>query len=238
MKGTFDLFSPTTSEDMPNATSSPVSVDGVEPCGSQGCQTTSRPGRVAAPASRSAWQEKAKPTKTTGIFGLRSSASSASCALQQSLANRLQEGMASLGSTMFALTWRAQATPQRRRICQLAASALHTSGRGFGGLPTPTASDVRNRGTVGRTPATTRRMRLGKQIGFSMLFDPMPCHWCVGNTMGYPRAWEQCEPTGMPSSRKSLRSSSVPTAPLLNGEICRRCGYPLDSAGHMNGCAE
>lgn len=194
--------------DTPNVISSPALEDGRSPSHLPDGVTMNPAGRAVAHASRSAWQAKAKPPKTKGIYGLRSSASSASASLQLRLASRLPALLDGRGSTMYALTWKTQATPQRRQICRLAASALHTSANGFGGLPTPTASDSRNRGTVGRTPATTARQRSGKQIGFSMLFDPMPCQSCVASMMGYPPAWAQCEPTATRSSRKSPPSSS------------------------------
>ncbi len=204
------ISTPTSCAATPNATFSPASGVGASPFAWRDGQTNDLFGQEVAPANRSAWQAKAQLPQTTGIFGLRSSTSSGSAGLQASLASRLPVVLAGRGSTMFSLTWKAQATPQRRQICRLAASARTISANGFGGLPTPTASDSRNRGTVGRTPATTRRQRLGKQIGFSMLFDPMPCHLCVASTMGYQPAWAQCEPMGTPSSRKSPRRSSKP----------------------------
>ena len=73
----------------------------------------------------------------SATYGLRSSASSESVALQQCLASRLPELLGSRGSIMFALTWKAQATPLRRRICALRASAHRTSGSGSTGWPTP-----------------------------------------------------------------------------------------------------
>jgi hypothetical protein len=80
----------------------------------------------------------------SATYGLRSSVSSASAALQQSLASRLQERLASRGSTMFTLTWKSQVTPLRRRICRLAASALRTDGSGSSGWPTPQVFDSTN----------------------------------------------------------------------------------------------
>ena len=73
----------------------------------------------------------------SATYGLRSSASSESVALQQCLASRLPELLGSRGSIMFALTWKAQATPLLRRICALRASAHRTSGSGSTGWPTP-----------------------------------------------------------------------------------------------------
>lgn len=129
----------TTCADTHNATSSLVSADGATRSGSQDGLTTDLFGQEVAPVSRSQSQAPNVATKMSATYGLRSSASSASVALQQSLANRLQERLDSRGSTMFALTWKAQATPLRRQICRLAASAPRTADSGFGGWPTPNA---------------------------------------------------------------------------------------------------
>jgi hypothetical protein len=126
-----------TCADTRNATSSLESADGVTPCDSPAGPTTDLFGQALVPASLSVPQANSVAAKMSATYGLRSSASSASVALQQSLANRLQERLASRGSTMFALTWKAQATPQRRQICRLAASAPRTGDSGFGGWPTP-----------------------------------------------------------------------------------------------------
>ena len=96
-------------------------------------------GPEVVPANPSPSPGKAVVNLTRDTCGLRSSASSASVALQQSLANRLQERLDSHGSTMFALTWSLKATPLRRQICRLRASALRTSDSDFGGWPTPMA---------------------------------------------------------------------------------------------------
>jgi len=53
------------------------------------------------------------------------------------LASRLPDLLDSRGSITFALTWKAQVTPQRRQICALLARGLHTSGSGSTGWPTP-----------------------------------------------------------------------------------------------------
>jgi hypothetical protein len=135
---------PTTCADTLNATSSPVSADGHSPCGSPDGPMTDLFGRALAPASRSAPQASSVAATMSATYGLRSSASSASVALGQSLANRLQERLASRGSTMFALTWKAKVTPQRRQICQLQALAPPMGVRGCGGWPTPVKEDARS----------------------------------------------------------------------------------------------
>ena len=64
---------------------------------------------------------------------------------------------------------------------------------GFGLLPTPQASDNRNRGTYGKTPAITRRVAIGKQLMLSMLFDGAPCPHCVENMMGLTASWTRLD---------------------------------------------
>jgi hypothetical protein len=87
---------------------------------------------------------------TSGTFGQHSTTLSASARLQSSLANRLQAGTASVGSTLYRLTWKDQATPAGRLISALRASALRTSDSGSGGLPsgwpTPTTRDHKDGG--------------------------------------------------------------------------------------------
>jgi hypothetical protein len=77
----------------------------------------------------------------SATYGLRSSGSSQSAALASSLASRLPALLDSHGSIMFALTWKAQATPQRRQICALLARAHPISGNASIGWPTPAARD-------------------------------------------------------------------------------------------------
>ena len=176
-----------TSKDLLDATSSPESEGGTTPCNSPDGPTTGLFGQEVAPASRSRQQAKAKEPTTSGICGLSSPGSSASAALQQSLANRLRQRS---GWTLPLPTWKSKDTPLGRRYCEQIVSGRTTlDGDSTGLLPTPMASDNRNRGSVNKTPAITRRMRLGKQIGLSMLFDGKPCPFCVGAMMGYPEEW-------------------------------------------------
>lgn len=69
--------------------------------------------------------------------------------------------------------------------------ANHERRRLFGLLPTPIASDNRNRGSVGKDPTIQKRFSLGKQIALSMLFDGKPCPMCVRSMMGYPEEWDK-----------------------------------------------
>jgi len=101
-------------------------------------------GLALAPVSRSVPQATSVAAQMSGTYGLRGSVSSASATLQQSLANRLQERLDSLGSTMFTLTWKSVHTPLRRQICALRASAPRISGYDCTSWPTPTINPASN----------------------------------------------------------------------------------------------
>jgi hypothetical protein len=101
----------------------------------------------------------------TGTFGRRGSGSSASHDLQSSLASRLRARTASLGSTLFFLTWKQRVTPLGRSISALRASGRRTSGSDCGSWPTPQASDFmggpdirRDNGRPNSTMATMATM--------------------------------------------------------------------------------
>lgn len=91
-------------------------------------------------------QAKELGLQTSGIYGPHSSTSSDSASFQLYLASKLQNALASRGSTLYRLTWKQQATPSGRLICALRASALRTSGKGCIGWASPTVADA-NRGT-------------------------------------------------------------------------------------------
>ena len=84
-------------------------------------------GPEAVRANLSARQAKEAGLLTSGTFGPRSSISSKSTALQLFLENKLRRKTASLGSTLYRLTWKARTTPSGRVIFALRASALRTS---------------------------------------------------------------------------------------------------------------
>jgi hypothetical protein len=100
-------------------------------------------GQVLAPANLSARQAAVAGFLMSGIYGPTSTGSSASAALQKSLESRLQALMGSRGGTLYALTWKARATPQQLPICALRASAPRTSDKGFTGWPTPISQEAR-----------------------------------------------------------------------------------------------
>jgi hypothetical protein len=109
--------------------------------------------RRVSRASLSARQAKEKGLLTSGTCGLPASISSESSSLQSSLASRYRARTASVGSTLFKLTWKERATPAGRSIPALRASVLRTSDRDSigqrNGWPTPRTSDTNGAGAHG-----------------------------------------------------------------------------------------
>lgn len=162
-------------------------------------RTTANCGLAPVHANHSARLELGLALTIPATFGPPGSISSRSVVLAQSLANRLRERLASPGSIWFGHKWKLATTPSRRSICRLVASAHPIPGNEFTLWRTPTSTDCRDRGHIGN-PSVQRRMRLGKQIGLSMLFQGTPCPFCVAATMGYPMQWARCMGSGTPSS--------------------------------------
>ena len=135
---TFDLAS---SPDSPSATSSQELESGHTLFASLGGLTIGQFGRALAPANLSATQAAALGLLMSGTSGRRGSNSSRSASLQSSLESRLRARTASVGSTLFTLTWKQRATPSGLQICALRASARRTSVSDCGSWPTPAARD-------------------------------------------------------------------------------------------------
>ena len=141
MSEAFSTLITATCADSTNATSLPVLASGVTPCASPVGPTHDLFGQALAPVSHSAPPVQAKSSQMTATYGRRGSNSSASAALSLSLASRLQAVTRLLGSTMFALTWKARVTPSGRSIPALRASGRRTSGSDCIGWPSPRTSD-------------------------------------------------------------------------------------------------
>jgi len=133
-----------------NATSSPGSACGVTPSDKQDGPTIGRSGRDPALANLSARQAAEQGLLTSGTYGLRGFGSSESESLSRSLANRLRAVTDTIGSTLYAMTWKARHTPSGRSIYALRASARRTSGNGFTSWPTPQANNAERGGSEQR----------------------------------------------------------------------------------------
>jgi hypothetical protein len=192
-------------------------------------------GQEAVPASHSAKPAMVTDSKILGTYGLISTGSSASNALQSSLESRLE--MQKLGSTLFPLTWKGKATPSGRRYYQLVPLVRNTGGIASGLLPTPQARDFmpahtaayvtekRRQGHgmanlndfvahehLGLWPTPTASRRSGLQShGKNAILGVLNPQW-VAWLMGYPTNWlnPPYVPSATRSSRKSPSNSSSP----------------------------
>lgn len=106
-----------------SATSSPESEVGASPCASLDGPMIDLFGQALVPASRSASQASSVAARMSATYGLRSSASSASVALQRSLENKSQEAL-----------WSEAELPMPCRHCGVAKPRLEFSKNGSGGL--------------------------------------------------------------------------------------------------------
>ena len=95
--------------------------------------------------------------QTLAISGLTGSASSASDDLTRSLASKLRALSGTTGLSMWRRTWKALATPSRRRFWGHTASVLRTGGSGFSGWPTPTAGNASGSQAAKGASSTGRR---------------------------------------------------------------------------------
>lgn len=136
--------------DSGNVIFSPESESGPMLCVAQDGRMTVPSGQVHVLASLSARQAKEKGLLTSGTCGPRSSISSASAGLSQSLASRLRAVTALHGSTLYHLIWKERATPAGRWIPALRASVRRISDNGSTGWPTPTGNSYTGAGSRNR----------------------------------------------------------------------------------------
>jgi len=235
---------PKTSEASPASTCSPASESGITPSnlrdGRQGdlfgpdrahAPRSPRPGKsndallveanvicaiLAEPDISSASIADVLAMRIRDTFGLSFPGSSASAALQKSLASRSRQRMVDCGSTLYRLTYKTHTMALSEPIFALRASAHRTSGKGSGSTPTihdlpqvgwATASsrdwkDTAGMSTTGTNPDGSTRERL----------DQLP---------------RQAQLAGWPTARATDGDKNVRTAEGSAREIERK-GSPQD----------
>lgn len=195
------------SEGIPSATSLLVSGCGHTRCGKQDGQTTDRSGPGAAHANLSARQAKELGLLTSGTFGLPSSTSSSSAALQSCLESRLRAKLSSLGSTLYKLTWKPWVTPLGVCRSRLRASVRRTSETGLIGWPTPRASEAEH---SGRKAGTGHKGQVGLAEAASLA---VLSGWCTPTATDAMRGSNPPRPqdTGVPLSQQVAGGRTSPT---------------------------
>lgn len=143
---------PATSPASPNATSSQALASGAWLFAAPVGLTTDLFGPVPVRANLSARQARELGLLTSGTCGQPSTTSSRSAALQSSLESRLQARTQTLGSTLYALTWKPWVTPSGRSRSRLRASVRRTSGTDSTGWRSPNTVDAKlgNRNSPGQ----------------------------------------------------------------------------------------
>ena len=210
-----------------NATSLQASAVGALPCDSQIGLTTDLFGQALVLANPSAPQASSVAATMSATYGLRSSASSASAALAACLASRLPALLDSLGSTMFALTWKAQATPLRRLICALRARGLHTSGNASTGWPTPNAGPQNDGDTTWMQRRELLKAKHGNGNGFGLNLGQ------AAQMAGWPTPAAIDRPRTEETLAKCLayrNSNGQTSVPLYLGDVVRLTIWPTPRA--------
>ncbi len=208
--------------------------------------TTEKCGQEAAPANPSAVQENKKERPTNGTSGPLFATSSPSADLQRSLENRLHQNLDVSGSPEYALKWKTWDMLSGPPICALRASARRTSGKDFGGWPTPTALDrPRSPETMAKSAAFRKRnanqntvpLYLGEVAQMSGWPTPLEDDSSnVMRTSGFlslthPSVWPinagWATPTSNDAKGVSTRTAGAGTTRKFSNFLVRRKPHPL-----------
>ena len=239
------MFDRATLTDTHSAISLQVLESGPTPFGSQAGQMIDLFGRVPVRANLSARQAKALGLMTSGTSGPPSIISLESDALQQSLESKLRAKMQTLGSTLYALTWKPWVTASGRSRSRLRASVRRTSGTGSTGWPTPQTSDSTGGGQAKRAMGETRH---GSNLNdFAMLagWPTQAAHeFEVKNVERMLERREECKAKGYNGNgfgmtlgmtvMAELHSQPSPARLTASGEMLTGCSAGMVDGGQLN----
>lgn len=139
-----EISSPQTLQAIASVTSSAALEFGLAPCATLDGPMESTFGPAAARVSRSRKRGNGVASPMSVTSGQSGSDSSKPVDLLWSLESKCRARTASLGSTLYSLTWRERTTPSGRLISQLHARALRTRDTASTSWPTPVKEDARS----------------------------------------------------------------------------------------------
>lgn len=206
--GQYEMFSHQTSLDMTSATSSRELAAGLSPCDFPDTEICVA-GQDRRHASHSPLPGSSAGKTTTDTSRQSGSISSASVALQSSLASRLQTRLGTDSSTIYSMRWKNAVTPAGRQYCQLVASARRIS-----------ASDCSSERSGWGTPRTFSG---GNATLEAWVARNARCEEKHGRGMGMPLEL-QAVLTGWPTPttrdhKDGQECRNVPTNSLLGREV-------------------
>ena len=211
---------------------------GVMRSNKQELQTILPFGQDLAPANHFHQQEMGKAQQTNDISGLNSTVWSKSAALQESLANRLQEKVEHLGSTLYKLTWRQKTTPQGWSYSQLVASGHRTKDKGSIGLakthwPTPTACCADVSQTI---KATEKLWQRGRMQGL-LIEQSVLAHWPTPSQRDHKGGYQNGRIRNGKISTDTLDVATQLTGPMrltATGQILTGSTVEITSGGQLD----
>lgn len=204
-------FTPMTLSNSLNATSSRESESGRWHCDWPAGPILVKFGQHRVRVSLSARQAKEKGLLTSGIFGLPSSTSSSSIALQASLESKLRARTQALGSTLYTMTWKPWITPSGRSRFRLRASVLRTSVTDSTGWPTPTVMDSESAGGAGCIERGKRGHSLNSAANLAAWATPAARDWVSASATPEFLAGRLLQPRGKPLSEQAFTLAGWPT---------------------------
>lgn len=215
-----------TSGDTHRCICSPELEPGPTPSGRPGGLMTGPRGRVVAPASRFRPPGKRRDSTMQDTSGPTRSASSRSADLALCLGNRYRARVASLGSMLFRINWRVEATPSGRSVLAQRVSVRRTSAGDCISLPTPSGTAIE---AVDLERLQERRLECKERTGNGK------------HTLVLPGQVARLMPVSTPTSRDgkdgACNLENVPVNALLGRQVRLLATVPTPRANDSTGAA-